>query len=404
MSLWMPLNYFYPRPPRGGRRPHFAGQRNLRIFLSTPSARRATPSTRPTPTYRQYFYPRPPRGGRRRDRDPEVVDPVFLSTPSARRATSTISIEFGSVIFLSTPSARRATGLKSLCRRFRRFLSTPSARRATNHIFFFPHSFQFLSTPSARRATKAAVVDIFQHRISIHALREEGDSVSWTIGRAEVKFLSTPSARRATHDKGLQRRVKEYFYPRPPRGGRRQDIFYDLQAEPFLSTPSARRATTEEVRPALFILFLSTPSARRATSDGRHTGSLHSDFYPRPPRGGRPGCAVNKSNQNKFLSTPSARRATANPDRGASTTSFLSTPSARRATPPLRRYCKKTKRFLSTPSARRATFPAWHKTYSKSNFYPRPPRGGRLLPLHSLDSLIRFLSTPSARRATGFRR
>ena len=156
--------------------------------------------------------------------------------------------------------------------------------------------------------------------------------MSWTIGRAEVKFLSTPSARRATHDKGLQRRVKEYFYPRPPRGGRRQDIFYDLQAEPFLSTPSARRATTEEVRPALFILFLSTPSARRATSDGRHTGSLHSDFYPRPPRGGRPGCAVNKSNQNKFLSTPSARRATANPDRGASTTSFLSTPSARRAT------------------------------------------------------------------------
>ena len=203
--------------------------------------------------------------------------------------------------------------------------------------------------------------------------------MSWTIGRAEVKFLSTPSARRATHDKGLQRRVKEYFYPRPPRGGRRQDIFYDLQAEPFLSTPSARRATTEEVRPALFILFLSTPSARRATSDGRHTGSLHSDFYPRPPRGGRPGCAVNKSNQNKFLSTPSARR---------------------------------------------ATFPAWHKTYSKSNFYPRPPRGGRpanswdtlrlvTISIHALREegdvkaagqiakLMQFLSTPSARRATG---
>ena len=201
--------------------------------------------------------------------------------------------------------------------------------------------------------------------------------MSWTIGRAEVKFLSTPSARRATHDKGLQRRVKEYFYPRPPRGGRRQDIFYDLQAEPFLSTPSARRATTEEVRPALFILFLSTPSARRATSDGRHTGSLHSDFYPRPPRGGRPGCAVNKSNQNKFLSTPSARRATANPDRGASTTSFLSTPSARRATlllaailqifpisihalreeGDLSRMAQNLQqvKFLSTPSARRAT-------------------------------------------------
>ena len=258
------------------------------------------------------------------------------------------------------------------------FLSTPSARRATNHIFFFPHSFQFLSTPSARRATKAAVVDIFQHRISIHALREEGDSVSWTIGRAEVKFLSTPSARRATHDKGLQRRVKEYFYPRPPRGGRRQDIFYDLQAEPFLSTPSARRAT----------------------SDGRHTGSLHSDFYPRPPRGGRPGCAVNKSNQNKFLSTPSARRATANPDRGASTTSFLSTPSARRATLLLAAILQifpisiHALREEGDPSAS----PLLQKD-KKISIHALREEGDLSRMAQNLQQ-VKFLSTPSARRAT----
>ena len=267
------------------------------------------PSGRNTPDTPN-FYPRPPRGGRLEGAVHGIKTKDFYPRPprGGRRVSGLVGAS--PTYFYPRPPR----GGRQLARRLQGVQQG------------------FLSTPSARRATKAAVVDIFQHRISIHALREEGDSVSWTIGRAEVKFLSTPSARRATHDKGLQRRVKEYFYPRPPRGGRRQDIFYDLQAEPFLSTPSARRATTEEVRPALFILFLSTPSARRATSDGRHTGSLHSDFYPRPPRGGRPGCAVNKSNQNKFLSTPSARRATANPDRGASTTSFLSTPSARRAT------------------------------------------------------------------------
>ncbi len=112
--------------------------------------------------------------------------------------------------------------------------------------------------------------------------------MSWTIGRAEVKFLSTPSARRATHDKGLQRRVKEYFYPRPPRGGRRQDIFYDLQAEPFLSTPSARRATVY-LQNRCFCLGISI-HALREEGDVVAVGAKLTD--------------------RQFLSTPSARRAT----------------------------------------------------------------------------------------------
>ena len=33
---------FYPRPPRGGRHPDFAQMLKLGVFLSTPSARRAT--------------------------------------------------------------------------------------------------------------------------------------------------------------------------------------------------------------------------------------------------------------------------------------------------------------------------------------------------------------------------
>ena len=57
------------------------------------------------------------------------------------------------------------------------FLSTPSARRAT-HRCWMPTDSQcrFLSTPSARRATDGKPLGFWVKDISIHALREEGDS------------------------------------------------------------------------------------------------------------------------------------------------------------------------------------------------------------------------------------
>ena len=104
--------------------------------------------------------------------------------------------------------------------------------------------------------------------ISIHALREEGDSSPIF---KKVAILN--------------------FYPRPPRGGRRgvcagivaPELISihalreegDKQTFPlitttvqFLSTPSARRATFDERNGTFEEEFLSTPSARRATFDG----------------------------------------------------------------------------------------------------------------------------------------
>ena len=124
--------YFYPRPPRGGRLYRFHASLSSRIFLSTPSARRATCDTQSALHPCRYFYPRPPRGGRRRQnralrrrnrhfyprpprggRRPDApqppIDDLFLSTPSARRATSTCDAALHLLQFLSTPSARRAT-------------------------------------------------------------------------------------------------------------------------------------------------------------------------------------------------------------------------------------------------------------------------------------------------------
>ena len=57
--------------------------------------------------------------------------------------------------------------------------------------------------------------------------------------------------------------------------------------------------------------------ALREEGDG-HSATLRSrsmDFYPRPPRGGRPGNLSGIGQIVEFLSTPSARRATLVPER-----------------------------------------------------------------------------------------
>ena len=106
--------HFYPRPPRGGRL--------LRIdtfsrggCISIHALREeGDPRILPRSQTVKYFYPRPPRGGRLSVLDTSVTATVFLSTPSARRATFERNKSGARCQkFLSTPSARRATVCKS---------------------------------------------------------------------------------------------------------------------------------------------------------------------------------------------------------------------------------------------------------------------------------------------------
>ena len=77
-----PTGYFYPRPPRGGRLSHIDHWRGLFIFLSTPSARRATTWQGGVFRWDYHFYPRPPRGGRQRIKIWVVVStPYFYPRP-----------------------------------------------------------------------------------------------------------------------------------------------------------------------------------------------------------------------------------------------------------------------------------------------------------------------------------
>ena len=80
-----------------------------------------------------------------------------------------------------------------------RFLSTPSARRATSDALKGRSRCQhFYPRPPRGGRPEKLTVDRFARAISIHALREEGDSAVRFKTQRRMTFLSTPSARRAT--------------------------------------------------------------------------------------------------------------------------------------------------------------------------------------------------------------
>ena len=126
---------------------------------------------------------------------------------------------------------------------------------------------EFLSTPSVGRATFSSIPTFGVIAISIHALRGEGDPLSF----------------------GKKPKPTWNFYPRPPWGGRHLLIGWVIGTTTFLSTPSVGRATHLGLTPhcdapiSIHALrgegdqrcgdvgaqaggFLSTPSVGRATS------------------------------------------------------------------------------------------------------------------------------------------
>ena len=146
---------FYPRPPRGGRP----------IKLDVVSSQDTN------------FYPRPPRGGR----------------PGQER----FSRPRGGYFYPRPPRGGRLINLVS-SKSLAKFLSTPSARRATH---------------STRR-------QLLTKYISIHALREEGDSRPLMAVTTTYDFYPRPPRGGRPSSSGIVSGLPDDFYPRPPRGGR----------------------------------------------------------------------------------------------------------------------------------------------------------------------------------------
>ena len=123
--------------------------------------------------------------------------------------------------------------------------------------------------------------------ISTCALREEGDCV--------MAFSSG---------------VMRYFYPRPPRGRRRENI--QCEAKLLAISIHALREEGDLDSDIAQIIYKISIHALREEGDQRQPCIVAKllYFYPRPPRGGRPSGGFAMGYVTKFLSTPSARRAT----------------------------------------------------------------------------------------------
>ena len=181
---WL-MGYFYPRPPRGGR---------------------PVRCCRPACSH-HHFYPRPPRGGRQTAVSTAVKGLIFLSTPSARRATSpTTTRDSQHWAFLSTPSARRAT---------------PQQQTLRGESNISIHALRE-EGDNSKQARRAAI------SISIHALREEGDQTSQVKKLHRHDFYPRPPRGGRRQSSKQICRQTDYFYPRPPRGGRQLIQSHDI--------------------------------------------------------------------------------------------------------------------------------------------------------------------------------
>ena len=168
------------------------------------------------------FYPRPPRGGRPPTRFSGSTALIFLSTPSARRATCTpnrihrvgdISIhalrEEGDTTFSTAPDSSM------------NFYPRPPRggrpRRCRSGSYGIPISIHALREEGDTETKRGSTMT---EQISIHALREEGDSTPKSTFTSSANFYPRPP--RGGRPRPRRRRCwrRSNFYPRPPRGGR----------------------------------------------------------------------------------------------------------------------------------------------------------------------------------------
>ena len=216
--------YFYPRPPRGGRRNPLLEPGMWRGISIHALRGEGDPLVAKCDGDQWHFYPRPPRGGRLIGRM-ENFQKYRISIHAlrgegdvAQKLTERMEKEF-----LSTPSAGRATRLK--------------ATKGATTKYFYPR-------PPRGGRLKGYLDKLNAEGISIHALRGEGDPYDVWLAAYRSKFLSTPSAGRATRYPYGWEKVSKDFYPRPPQGGRRRPWRESAQDADFYPRPpqGGRRA------------------------------------------------------------------------------------------------------------------------------------------------------------------
>ena len=171
---------------------------------------------------------------------------------------------------------------------------------------------EFLSTPSARRATLEKLKNSPVYIISIHALREEGDEgLENDLAALEISI-------HALREEGDPRSLCSaappgYFYPRPPRGGRRSPPPHHQGAGGISIHALREEGDASKCQHLMKKIFISI-HALREEGDPEGAVLCHQpqriSIHALREEGDVQG-AQHTIRGNKFLSTPSARRATA---------------------------------------------------------------------------------------------
>ena len=148
---------------------------------------------------------------------------IFLSTPSARRATEAF-MEISLHKTISIHALREEGDWACALWPLSKAISIHALREEGDlaRPWWRPASTYFYPRPP-RGGRHQYLVDMgYFEEISIHALREEGDAMGWLCTTSRSNFYprpprgGRPASRRQLHPDARN------FYPRPPRGGRQQ--------------------------------------------------------------------------------------------------------------------------------------------------------------------------------------
>ena len=151
----------------------------------------------------------------------------------------------------------------------------------------------------------AAVQSLRENLISIHALREEGDACDLhRVRKPDISIHALREEGDARFARACACTVIISIHALREEGDR-QTTTNGTDVSRFLSTPSARRATRWQMRQNTHRLnFYPRPprGGRRLFQFYLH-GCCY-DFYPRPPRGGRPQLCKTQSKSYNFYPRP----------------------------------------------------------------------------------------------------
>ena len=241
------MDYFNPRPPRGGRLQLVQQRANIGI-ISIHAPREGGDCVDCCYWWREgdEFQSTPPARGGTRIIQRAIFQQPFQSTPPARGATSRGCFSgFCRGYFNPRPPARGATLNGISIYGCKLIISIHAPREGGDADLHMIHDCFMYFNPRPPRGGRPKMLTLLRTdgKISIHAPREGGDN------KPEIYMCTTNN-----------------FNPRPPRGGRPKRGQRTTYPVPFQSTPPARGATAGLWFWCLWHEFQSTPPARGATT------------------------------------------------------------------------------------------------------------------------------------------